>query len=208
MKSPLTGKLLLAAGLMLLLSGCATTEVTQRKTLSPVVARQGVTLGIQTAGERLTETLGTAESPLVKSASEQLFNKVVLLPKEARYMQPKEIQSAKGVDYILSVSISDISVSGGLNRYWGYSLPLIFFKVYMPIVTFQPEVALDVTLRDAGTGAFLLQKQFTESSSDHYAPSDPGPKVRELISLTINNALVSILRESQQSIATARQGKK
>ena len=65
-----------------------------------------------------------------------------------------------------------------------------------------------MTLRDAASGAVMIQKQVMEASSDHYAPENPSPKVRQLISLTINNALVAIMRDAQQSVAAARQGKK
>ena len=199
--------LCLVSGLLLLLTGCASLEVTGRKTLTPATDKQGVTLGVLAVGDRLQEALNDTESPLVKTASGQLFDKVTLLPKESKFMQPGEMKATYGVDYVLSVAIGDISVSGDLNPYWFASLPLLFFKVYAPIVTFQPGVALDVTLRDAASGAVLLQKQVMEASVDHYAPSEPGPKVRKLISLTISNALVSIMRDAQLSIAAARKGR-
>jgi hypothetical protein len=63
---------------------------------------------------------------------------------------------------------------------------------------------LDVTLRDAASGAVLTQKQVMEASVDHYAPANPSEKVRKLISMTINNALVGIMRDAQQTVATAR----
>jgi len=199
-------RLFLVSGLLLLFTGCATLDVTSKKTLTPATAKQSVTLGLQAAGDRLQEVVNDPESSPVKAASGQLFDKVTLLPKESKFMQPREIQAAYGVDYILAVGISDISVSGDLNPYWFASLPMLFFKIYAPIVTFQPGVALDVTLRDAATGTVLMQKQVMEASSDHYAPNDPGPKVRKLISLTINNAMVTIMADAQKSIAAARQG--
>jgi len=151
--------------------------------------------------------LQSPDGSVVKSATGTLFEKVTLLPPDSRFQQPAEVMAAYGTDYILSVGIGDISVMGDLNPYWFASIPLLFFKVYAPIVTFEPTVSLDVTLRDARSGSILMQKQVSESSSDHYSPSNPSDKVRGLISLTINNALVSIMRESQTSIAAARQGK-
>jgi hypothetical protein len=203
-----TARVLVSGGLLLFLAGCATLKVTDKKELAPAGAKQPVTLGIQATGDRLVEVLDAAEGSIVKAASGQLFDKVVLLPKESRFKQAKEIHSTYAVDYILSIGIGDISVSGDLNPYWFASLPLLFFKVYAPIVTFQPGVSLDVTLRDAASGTLMIQKQVMEASSDHYAPNDPSPKVRKLISMTINNALVSIMRDTQQSVAAARQGKK
>jgi len=202
-----TGRLLLPGAVLLLFTGCATLDVTPKKALDQAGAKVPVALGVQAAGERLVEALDASEGSIIKSASGQLFDKVVLLPKESKFKQAKEIHSAYGVDYILSVGISDIGVSGNLNPYWFASLPLLFFKVYAPIVTFQPEISLDMTLRDASTGAVLVQKQVMETSYDHYAPADPGEKVRALISLTINNALVSIMRDTQKNVAAARQGK-
>lgn len=199
-------RLILAGGL-LLVTGCATLDVTPKNTLVPATGKQAVTLGIQASGDRLIESLNDPQSSIIKTASGGLFDKVILLPKEARFKQPKEVQSAYGVDYILSVGIGDISVSGDLNPIWFASLPLFVFKIYVPIITFQPGVAIDTTLLDARTGTVLLQKQVAEMSTDHFAPSSPGPQVRKLISLTINNALVSILRDTQLSIAAAGKGK-
>ena len=62
----------------------------------------------------------------------------------------------------------------------------------------------EITIWDAAAGKVLQQKQVMEASSDHYAPKDPGQKVRKLISLTINNALVEIMRDTQQTVAAAR----
>ena len=202
------GKILLSGALVTLFAGCATLDVTEKKALAPAGEKQPVILGVQAAGDRLVEAIDSADGSMLKAASGQLFDKVILLPRESKFQQPQEIKAAHGVDYILSVGISDISVSGDLNPLWFASLPILFFKVYAPIVTFQPGVALDVAVRDAATGAVLLHKQVMESSSDHYAPSDPGPEVKKLISLTINNALVSVLSETQQSVAAARTGKK
>jgi len=201
-------RILLAGGLLMLFAGCATLEVTPKNLLAPATEKQAVTLGIQASGERLIESLNDPESSLVKISTDKLFDKVVLLPKGSKFMQPKEIQSAHGVDYILSLAIEDISVSGDLNPIWFATLPLFVFKIYTPIVTFQPGVAIDTTLTDARSGAVLIQKQVMETSSDHFAPSDPTPKIRKLIALTINNALVAILRDAQLSIAAARQGGK
>jgi len=194
-------------GLLMAVSGCATLDVTPKKELTPAGARQAVNLGIQASGDRLREVLQAPDGSVVKSATGTLFDKVTLLPPDSRFQQPAEVMAAHGTDYILSIGIGDISVMGDLNPYWGLSLPILFFKIYAPIVTFEPTVSLDVTLRDARSGSILMQKQVSESSSDHYSPSNPSDKVRGLISLTINNALVSIMRESQTSIAAARQGK-
>lgn len=185
-------------------SGCATLNVTDMKALAPAGARQGVNLGIQASGDRLREVLN--EGSVIKRATGTMFDKVTLLPPDTRFQQPADVLAAHGTDYILSIGIGDISVTGDLNPYWFASLPILFFKVYAPIVTFEPTVSLDVTLRDARSGSILIQKQVSESSSDHYSPSNPSEKVRGLISLTINNALVSIMRETQTKIAAARQG--
>lgn len=203
-----TGKALLPGALLLLFAGCATLDVTEKKTLSPAGEKQPVVLGIQAAGDRLIGSLDSADGSLLKAASGQLFDKVILLPGESKFLQPQEIKKAHGVDYILSVGIGDINVNGELNPLWIASLPILFFKIYAPIVTFQPGISLDVALRDAATGTILVQKQVMEASSDHFAPNKPGPKVNKLVSLTINNALVEIMRDAQQNVAAARTGKK
>lgn len=202
-----TALFLFVGSLLLFFTGCASLDVTARKTLSPVTEKQNVSLGVQAGGDRLQAILNDAENSPVKAASGQLFDKVIVLPKESKFMQPREIQAAYGVDYILTVAIGDISVSGDLNPLWFASLPLLVFKIYAPIVTFEPGVALDTTLRDAGSGAVLLQKQVMETARDHFAPDNPGPKVRKLISLTISNALMTIMQDAQQSIAASRRGK-
>lgn len=193
--------------LLVAIGGCATLDVTPRKELTPAGAKQPVHLGIQANGDRLREVLQAAEGSPAKAAVGTLFDRVTLLSPETRYQQPADIKAAYGTDYILSVGINDISVNGDLNPIWFASLPLVFFKIYTPIVTFEPNVSLDVTLRDAASGKILTQKQVSENSADHFSPSNPSEKVRALISRTINNALVNILRESQTSIAAARQGK-
>lgn len=224
------GRVLLSGFLLLAFAGCATLDVTQKKALDPAGEKQPFTLGVQVVGDsqqktvdtpkgtvelgtqaaggRLVEALDTSEDSIIKASSGKLFEKVVLLPKESDSMEPKEINSAYKVDYIMSVGVGGINVSHNLNPIWFASFPMLFFKKYAPIVTFEPKVSLDVKLIDAATGAILMQKQVTETSADHYAPKDPRQEVRKLISLTINNAMVPIMRDAQQSIAGARQGKK
>lgn len=224
------GKVLLSGALVLLFTGCATLDVTQKKVFDQAGEKQPVTLAIQASGdgrpdahdtsknpvvigievasERLIDALDTSEGSIIKASSGKLFEKVLLLPKESEAMQLNEIKSAYGADYILSVVIGDVTVKHNLNPLWFASFPMLFFKMYAPIVTFQPTVSLDTKLRDTVTGAVLMQKQVKETSTDHFAPKNPRPEVRKLISLTINNALVSIMRDAQLSVAAARQGKK
>ncbi len=220
-------RVLLSSLLLLAFSGCATLDVTQRKALDPVGEKQPVTLGVQVSGDSqqktvdtpkgtvelgtkasggmLAEALDTSEDSIIKASSGKLFEKVVMLPTESESMEPKEINSAYKVDYIMSVGVGGISVSHKLNPIWFASFPMIFFKKYAPIVTFEPKVSLDVKLIDAANGAILMQKQVTETSADHYAPKDPRSKVRNLVSLTIKNAMVPIMNEARRSIAAVRQ---
>lgn len=223
-------KVVMSGALVILFAGCATLDVTAKKALDPSGEKQPVTLGIQAsgdgrkdahdttknpviigidvAGETLLDALVSAEGSIIKASSGNLFEKVLLLPKESQTMELKEIKAAYGADYILSVVIGDVTVKHNLNPIWFASLPLVFFKMYTPIVTFQPEVTLAVKLREPVTGAVLMDKQVKETSTDHFAPQNPRTEVRKLISLTINNALVSIMRESQQLVAAARAGGK
>jgi len=204
-------KFIMKAALLCMLfvaAGCATLSVTDRKELEPAGAKQQVNLGVLAGGERLREVINDPAGSVVKSSAGTMFEKVTILPNETRFQQPADVLASHGTDYILSVGLGDINVMGNLNPIWFASLPILFFKVYTPIVTFEPTVTLEVTLRDARSGAMLIQKQVNESSSDHYSPYNPSDKVRNLVALTINNALVSILRDSQTSIAAARQGKR
>ena len=174
-------RLTVLAGLIALFSGCATLEVTSKKDLTPVVEKQAVTLGIQALGDRLTDTISDPQSSIIRAASGQLFDKVILLPKEARFKQPQEIMAATGVDYILSLGIGDISVSADLNPIWFASLPLFVFKIYTPIVTFQPGVAIDVTLRDARTGTVLIQSRLWRRVPIITLQQTPGLKSESLL---------------------------
>lgn len=198
---------LLLGGGLLLLTGCATLEVTPRKALEPATAKQPVTLGVLALGDRLQEVANDAATSPVRAGSGSLFASVSLLPKEARFKPASELQTTYGVDYLLTVAIDDIGVSGNLNPYWIASMPLLFFKIYAPIVTFEPGVSLDATLVDLRSGQLLMHKQVLETATDYYAPADPAPKVRKLISLTIGNALVGVMRDAQTAIAAARTGK-
>lgn len=201
--------MLLPASLMvLMLAGCATLTVSPDKTLTPATAKQPVAIGIQASGERLRDVLKSTDGSVVKIAAGTLFDKVILLPTESKYLAPAEIAAAHGVDYILYVGIGDISVSGELNPIWFISMPLLFFKPYTPIVTFQPTVAIEASLRDARSGAVLMNKDFMESSSDYFSPMNPSEKVRGLISRTLNNAMVTVMRDTQVGIAAARSGQK
>ncbi|MBT0654190.1 hypothetical protein [Geomobilimonas luticola] len=188
----------------LLAGGCATLTVTPQQPVTSTMARQPVSLGIQVAGERLTHALTDPKESAATAATGTLFEKVVLLPKETRSKSSAEIQAAFGTDYILSGTIADVNVSGNLNPIWFASIPLLFFKPYAPIVTFEAIVTLESTLRDARSGVVLMQKETSSVVTDYFSPMDPQEKVRTLISRGINNAFVSILEESQQKIAAAK----
>lgn len=185
----------------LLAGGCATLTVTPQQPVTSTAAKQPVSLGIQVAGERLTQALSDPNESAATAASGTLFEKVVLLPKESRVKSPAEIQAAFGTDYILSGTIADVNVSGNLNPIWFISMPILFFKPYAPIVTFEAIVTLECTLRDARSGAVIMQKETSSVVTDYFSPMNPQEKVRKLISRGINNAFVSVLEETQQKIA-------
>ena len=183
------------------LGGCATLEVTPQQEFKTGLSKLPVSIGIQAAGERLRSALAPTPDSVVTKASGDLFNKVALLPPDARFRQPTEIQSAHGIDYILTVSISDINVHGNLNPYWAASIPLFFFKPFVPIVTFDATVTLDTSLVDARTGAVIMQKELSENVTDHYSPMNASDKVPPLITRCINNALIITLEEARSKIA-------
>ncbi|HEY6008663.1 MAG TPA: hypothetical protein VIU40_10110, partial [Geobacteraceae bacterium] len=84
------------------------------------------------------------------------------------------------------------------------SIPLLFFKPYAPIVTFEAVVTLEATVRDARTGAVVLQREITEVATDHFSPMEPQAKVRKLISRGINNAFVTMLDELRGKLPTGK----
>jgi hypothetical protein len=203
--SRLTAALLLCIAIAL--SGCATLEVTPQQGLKPAAPKLPVAIGIQASGERLRSALTAVQDPVVVRASGSLFDKVELLPPEARFRQPAEVRSAHGTDYILTVAITDINVHGNLNPYWFLSMPLFFFKPYAPIVTFDATVTLETSLVDARTGTVIMQKEVSENVTDHYSPMDAEDKVRSLITRCINNAFVGLLEEVRSKIANNAQKK-
>jgi hypothetical protein len=187
--------------LLAILPGCATLEVTPPHALKPATARLPVSLGVQAAGERLVSALKDPQDAVLVAASGTLFEKVTLLPPESRFKTPADTLAAYGSDYLLGIGISDISVSGNLNPIWFYALPLIVFKPYTPMVTFAATISLEATLRNARTGAVIMQKEFTEIATDHFSPINPEDKVRRLITRSIKNALVAIMEETRRNIA-------
>jgi hypothetical protein len=175
--------------------------VTPRQPLTPSVARQPATLGVLVSGERLRDALSDPEESVITAASGKLFDRVVILPPEARQKTAGELLTSYGADYVAAINISDVNVDGNLNPYWFASLPLFFFKPFAPIVTFEASASLEGTFRDARTGAIILQKEVSATVTDHFSPRDPQAKVRKLIARGINNAMAGLLGDFQQQVA-------
>jgi hypothetical protein len=187
------------------LSGCATLSVTPLQHPQASAARQPVTLGILASGVRLRESLNDPDQSIVKEASGTLFERVIVLPPEARFKSAEELRASYGADYVATVNISDINVNGNLNPYWFASLPLFFFKPYAPIVTYEATASLESTLRETRSGAVVMQKEVDATVTDHFSPKDPQAKVRGLISRGINNAMVGLMGDFQQKISGLKQ---
>jgi len=196
------GAMLLAGSLVL--NGCATLDVTPPQPVKRTATKQPVNVGIQAVGERLREALNDPQESAVTATSGVLFNKVALLPNDARSKTPTEIQTAFGSDYVLSSNLTDITVSGNLNPLWFASIPLLFFKPYAPIVTFEATVSLEGTVLDTRTGKVVFQKEMSALVVDHYSPIEPQAKVRKLIGRGINNAFISMLEETQQKVSAKK----
>lgn len=199
-----SARLMLFLAISLLVSGCATLDVTPVKQVTAASTKQPVTLGIQVAGERLREALNDPQESAATAASGKLFDKVLLLPKDSRYATPAETQAAFATDYILTGTLSDISVGGNLNPYWFAAIPMLFFKPYAPIVTFEATVNIETSVIEAKTGATLFKKDISATATDHFSPIDPQDKVRKLIGRSINNAFAGLLEETQQKIAAKK----
>ncbi len=188
----------------MVLTGCATLSVSPEKKLKAVANKQPVTIGVQATGERLREALENPAGSLITTASGSVFEKVIILSPQTRFMTAAEITASDPVDYILTLNLSDINVNGNLNPIWFASFPLFFFKPFAPIVTFEANVTLDSTLRDARSGAIVAKKEISDSVTDHFSPYNPQEKVRKLISLGINNAVVDLFGELPQTIAASK----
>jgi hypothetical protein len=193
-------QMLLLAGCFIL-GGCATLTVTPSQSVQSKVAKQPVSIGVIVVGERSREALNDSQESAVHATSGKLFNKVLLLPDDARSKTAAEIHAAFGTEYILSSMITDISTDGRLNPLWFASIPLLFFKPYAPIVTFQAVINLEGTVRDARTGAVVFKKDVSSLVTDHFSPIEPQDKIRKMIRRGINNAYIDLLEETQQKLA-------
>lgn len=179
----------------ILFGGCATLEVTPPYQLKTVDTRMPVTVAIDATGERLREAFNDPKESAVNAASGRLFEKVMLLPDEARLKTPAEIKAAYGADFVLKVNIADVNVHGDLNPLWFATIPLFFFKPLTPIVTFESTVTLNGGVLDAQTGAVISQREVSKSSTDHFSPVKPEDNVRKLTTRSINGALATLLEE-------------
>lgn len=182
------------------LGGCATLAVTPLEKPQPTAVSRPTKVAVQAVGERLREALSDPTESVVVTTSGKLFDTVVLLPPEARLATPADVRTTYGADYLLSTNISDVTVNGKLNPIWFATIPIFFFKPLAPIVTFEATVTLDAAIRDTRTGAVVVQRQVSESSTDHFSPIDPQEKVQKLIGRSINNALFSFLEDFQAKL--------
>lgn len=176
------------------LAGCATLKVTPLKEVKPVT-KQPVKVGIQVRGERLYDALQNREESAVTAASGKLFENVLLLPGDSLLKDPTDAGMSSGVDYVLTTTISDVSVSGKLNPYWFITMPLLVFKPFTPIVTFESVVTLDHVVREVKSGKDILRKQISAVATDHYSPINPQDKVRGLVGRAMNNDVITALEE-------------
>jgi carbamoylphosphate synthase large subunit len=189
---------------LLTLTGCATLTVTETQTIKPSASKLPYKIGVQTSGDRIRSLLNSSDGSLIAAASGTLFDKVILLPGKARFQQPSEIHTTYGVDYILEAQIADLQANGSLNPIFFPSILLVFFKPLTPMVTYESSVALNASLVDARTGEILMQKEVVETATDHFSPVDPKDKVKKLIAVSINNALVKVFSDLPGIIAAKK----
>lgn len=188
------------AALAMTASGCATLAVTPVKSAKTTTARP-VKVGIVTAGGPIRDALNDPSESAMKTASGKLFDSVILLPQEAQFQDAAAIRAAYGTDYIITSTISDLSVGGDLNPLWFASLPLLFFKPYAPIVTFEADITLDHSIKDSRTGIVVLNRQISETATDHFSPIGPQEKVRKLMGRSINNGFIVLLEDLNGKLA-------
>ncbi|GAB4303417.1 MAG: hypothetical protein Fur0034_19300 [Desulfuromonadia bacterium] len=187
-------RFILSLLLLFSFTGCATLDVSPRLTLEGAAAPAPVRLGIRPLSDRVRSVIAEGKDPLLPRISQRYAN-VVLLPSSSRFDSPETLRATYGIDQVLDLGVNDFSVNGSLNPLWFASIPLVFFKPYAPIVTFEAVVTLDVALLDLSGGKVLLQKVESELVTDHFSPKNPQEKVQELIDRGINNALVSLFRD-------------
>jgi len=179
------------------LGGCATLDVSPRSTLGQPSAPSPVKLGILPTSERVRAVLADGSDPLLNRISPR-YVKVVLIPTSRRFDPPETLRASYDIDQLLVLGVNDFSVNGRLNPLWFASIPLLFFKPYAPIVTFEAVVTLDVALQDLSSGKLLRDKGVSEMVTDHFSPRNPQEKVQELIDRGVHNALVALFRDLDQ----------
>ncbi|MDD2367281.1 MAG: hypothetical protein PHN84_14075 [Desulfuromonadaceae bacterium] len=191
---------LLSIWIVLMFGGCATLEVTPPHQLKTAEKTVPATVLVEAAGERLRGAFSTSEESVLNAASGKLFEKVIMLPEEMQSKSPEELKAIYGSAYVLSVNIADVNVHGDLNPFWFIAAPMLFFKPLAPIVTFESTVTLYGEAVEAGAGALLLKREFSETSTDHFSPVKPEEKVRKLTTRSINGALALMLEELHSTV--------
>lgn len=195
------GGLLFCTLLLFLLSGCATLDISPRNALPPSAEKITTSIALQPSGERVRGVLADPPAPLLP-ALESAYSRVVLLPSGTLFQSAEQIRKEHNVDYILTLGVQDFSLNGSLNPIWFASLPLLFFKPYVPIVTFEATVTLESTLRDAASGEIVAKKQMTSVVTDHFSPKNPQENVQELIGRGVNNGLIDLFADLKQQLQT------
>ncbi|HEY6007335.1 MAG TPA: hypothetical protein VIU40_03365, partial [Geobacteraceae bacterium] len=114
----MTVRMMAILAAVITLNGCATLAVTPLQTPKPEAGTQPVVVGLQVTGERLRKALSDPEESAVLSTSGKAFTKVSLLPPDARNKTAPDLLASYGTDYVLTATISDISVNGNLNPSW------------------------------------------------------------------------------------------
>jgi hypothetical protein len=188
-------------------SGCGTLAVTEEPSpklpQKPIPAR----LGVHVSGEALKKVFSDADRRKVGLAAGQYFSDIVLLPPATRYIAPQDIRDQFGVDLILQLQMADTKTSGELNPYFFLAMPMAWFEVLAPIVSYEVTVDLEANLRDARTGKLLWAKTQPTRATNQFSPVAPEQKVAGLAELGLRTAIVKVFEEIRPQLASYELGK-
>lgn len=191
---------------VLLLSACATLDVTEEAKPSPPSTPIPAKLGVHLSGEALKKAFSDPDRTRLGLAPGQYFLDLRILPPDTRYVAPQDLLEQFGVDLVLQLQIADTKVGGGINALFGASIPLMYFMTYMPIATIEHTVWLEATLRDTRTGRLVWAKTEPTLATDHFSPTAISEKVPELAKRGLENALVKVFDTMKKELATYRPG--
>lgn len=187
-------------------AACGTLDVTEDPAPKAPEKAIGARLGVHVTGEALKRAFADPNRRKLGLAPGQYFADVILLPPDTRYVAPQDILDQFGADLILQLQMADTKSSGELNPLFFAGIPLMYFMVYTPIMTYETTITLEANLRDARTGRLLWAKTEPTLATDHFSPIGPEEKVAGLAERGLHNAVVKVFETLKSELAAYRPG--